>query len=558
MATTPSPIYRYPLDKTGTSPDNLVTGEEHQLSNRTVRCVAPTYGGFYAESVIVKDMATNMPLIKGTDYSFGEMFEFPTGAYGKEVYGIIVITKPLVTNVSIQYQALGGDYSYSMDAIIAAIDNLNLGDRPVEWGAIIGRPALFDPASHLHDIGDIYGFEYVVSALIQLRNAVLMGDTASHDEIYRYVDRLASSNSDAIAAVAADLAAHKARTDNPHGTTKAQVGLGNVDNYATATQAQMNTGTATNLFTNPAVVATYVTQQAVNPLTTHIANTNNPHGTTKAQVGLGSVDNYATATQAEAEAGTVNNKFMTPLRVAQAITSLAGTMLNAHISNTNNPHSTTAAQVGAYTTAQTDTKVATVQSALDAHKALTNNPHGTTAAQVGAYTTGQIDATVTNLQNQINGKQNTGPYAQTGVNMSVSFWDLYVNGTVYSAGDVWAFNSDERLKWDVREIPDALNKLRLVRGVLYKYTPAAIKALGMEERDYMGFIAQEVQKVCPEIVGLAPFDRDPETGLSMSGKNYLTIQYDKFTALLAQALRESDAIQQEICRRLGYTDLLAA
>jgi|GEM_PF-3967536 len=38
---------------------------------------------------------------------------------------------------------------------------------------------------------------------------------------------------------------------------------------------------------------------------------------TKAQAGLGSVDNYGTATQAEAEAGAVSNKFMTPLRVKQ-------------------------------------------------------------------------------------------------------------------------------------------------------------------------------------------------------------------------------------------------
>lgn len=40
---------------------------------------------------------------------------------------------------------------------------------------------------------------------------------------------------------------------------------------------------------------------------------------TKENVGLGNVDNFATATQAEAEAGTAANKFMTPSRVFQAI-----------------------------------------------------------------------------------------------------------------------------------------------------------------------------------------------------------------------------------------------
>jgi len=41
------------------------------------------------------------------------------------------------------------------------------------------------------------------------------------------------------------------------------------------------------------------------------------HTHTKASVGLGNVDNYATATQAEAEAGSVNDKLMTPLRTKQ-------------------------------------------------------------------------------------------------------------------------------------------------------------------------------------------------------------------------------------------------
>lgn len=49
----------------------------------------------------------------------------------------------------------------------------------------------------------------------------------------------------------------------------------------------------------------------------------NPHGTDKTDVGLGSVENFGVATQAEAQAGTAANKYMTPQRTAQAISSLA-------------------------------------------------------------------------------------------------------------------------------------------------------------------------------------------------------------------------------------------
>ena len=53
---------------------------------------------------------------------------------------------------------------------------------------------------------------------------------------------------------------------------------------------------------------------------THPAGTN-PHGTTKSDIGLGSVSNYGVATKTEAETGASNTKYMTPLRVKEAISS---------------------------------------------------------------------------------------------------------------------------------------------------------------------------------------------------------------------------------------------
>lgn len=51
----------------------------------------------------------------------------------------------------------------------------------------------------------------------------------------------------------------------------------------------------------------------------HANRIDNPHGVTKSQVGLSSVNNYDISTQAEAENGTSNVKYMTPLRTVQAI-----------------------------------------------------------------------------------------------------------------------------------------------------------------------------------------------------------------------------------------------
>ena len=51
----------------------------------------------------------------------------------------------------------------------------------------------------------------------------------------------------------------------------------------------------------------------------HADNKDNPHGVTKDQVGLGDVQNFGVATQVEAEAGILTSKYMTPERTKQAI-----------------------------------------------------------------------------------------------------------------------------------------------------------------------------------------------------------------------------------------------
>src|SRR5690625_1352186 len=56
-------------------------------------------------------------------------------------------------------------------------------------------------------------------------------------------------------------------------------------------------------------------------LDAHKADKTNPHNVTKSQVGLGNVPNYTAATQSQAENGTTNAAFMTPLRTKQAIDS---------------------------------------------------------------------------------------------------------------------------------------------------------------------------------------------------------------------------------------------
>lgn len=100
-------------------------------------------------------------------------------------------------------------------------------------------------------------------------------------------------------ATQSSLAAHTGNSANPHNTTKAQVGLGNVDNTSdankpvSAAQAAANTAVATAAAADATTKANAAQAAAIAASTpvAHATNTGNPHSTTKAQVGLGNVDN---------------------------------------------------------------------------------------------------------------------------------------------------------------------------------------------------------------------------------------------------------------------------
>jgi hypothetical protein len=180
---------KYPLDPTGISPANKVVGEAKTLTDATVRVFATSYGPFYTESLVVKDVATNRILKRNVDYFATEMYQLPTEMYGKEICAVVVVTdKTCGANIAVTYQALGGEFSYSYDAIVQLISKLNLDKRPVAWGNIIDKPTQFDPAAHLHDAGDVYGMEYIVNAIDRLGQIIQVGSLAGESKMYNYID----------------------------------------------------------------------------------------------------------------------------------------------------------------------------------------------------------------------------------------------------------------------------------------------------------------------------------------------------------------------------------
>lgn len=99
------------------------------------------------------------------------------------------------------------------------------------------------------------------------------------------------SASEVLAALQTAMNEHVANVSNPHGVTAAQIGS------MTQTQGDARYATLASVASavGAAQAATAASQGALQNLNTHTGNSNNPHGVTKNQVGLGNVNNTADA-----------------------------------------------------------------------------------------------------------------------------------------------------------------------------------------------------------------------------------------------------------------------
>jgi hypothetical protein len=118
---------------------------------------------------------------------------------------------------------------------------------------------------------------------------------------------------------------------------------------------------------------------------------------------------------------------------------------------------------------------------------------------------------------------------------------LHVVGDIASTGKVTSYYSDERLKTNISNISNSLDIINNIKGFYYEPNDIAI-SLGIKNRGReVGLSAQDVNRMVPEVVSLAPLDihRDLNNNLvSKSGSNYLTVNYERLIPILVESIKE--------------------
>ena len=120
---------------------------------------------------------------------------------------------------------------------------------------------------------------------------------------------------------------------------------------------------------------------------------------------------------------------------------------------------------------------------------------------------------------------------------------LYIDsaGSLNVLANVTAYVSDMRLKTKTSDISEPLKIIDKLNGFYYTLNDIA-KSFGIKNtRQEIGLSAQEIQKVLPELVHMAPFDKNTDEHgniTSKSGDNYLTISYDRLAPVFVEAIKE--------------------
>lgn len=105
--------------------------------------------------------------------------------------------------------------------------------------------------------------------------------------------------------------------------------------------------------------------------------------------------------------------------------------------------------------------------------------------------------------------------------------NLTVEGTIRAGGDVTAYyTSDQRLKFDMQPISDAVNKVSKLDGITFAWNADAKDKFGGPREP--GLIAQQVQEVLPEAV-------------TKRSDGYLALRYEQMVPLLVEAIKELKA-----------------
>lgn len=218
----------YEFDPTGTLPANRITGEQQiitAVSGRNYHFIVPTYAPFFADGCTIsyKDIDNNIRfLVEGIDFHFSFQFIAASRSCAKPIYGgISLLNLQLAGVITLAYNTVGGQWTLDPVQINEILSDMTRNPRVTSWEQVANVPTLFPVVDHEWNLTDLVGMSDVVQSVEDVAQAI------------------------------ADKPVQGPVADPSLIPTKNMLGLGNVQNFGVATDAESIDGTSITKYMTP-------------------------------------------------------------------------------------------------------------------------------------------------------------------------------------------------------------------------------------------------------------------------------------------------------------------
>lgn len=225
--------------------DILQKNEENEIQGEPLsapaglydRVLVPRHAPFFVKSLKLTTV-TGEPLFLGDDYDIYKIMPKMTGLTGQSVACFIRFTNPKITEALASYHTVG-EASLIDNTLLSMVAAAINDTRPVHWDGILNKPVGFAPVLHGHSLlYETVAFQDTVNLLNDILNLI----KARPDAVKMRIDHFTSLVNwyiDMYSEMLNTYLDNHKNSYNAHGFTVKQAGLELVDNYSTATFADI-------------------------------------------------------------------------------------------------------------------------------------------------------------------------------------------------------------------------------------------------------------------------------------------------------------------------------